>query len=187
MVLIMTMDRLLTAKEVAEYLNVKPITVRRKAQSGEIPSIKIGHRLRFDKQQIERWLQRNSRGRPVHILVVDDEPLVGELFKNSLNESGYQVTTTLSSLEALELLNKRHFDLIFLDLLMPELDGAELFRQIRLVNNGVPIVIITGYPDSEIMNRAMEYGSIMVLRKPFDSEQIHDAIHRLSKGILAKE
>ena len=70
---------------------------------------------------------------------------------------------------------------------MLELDGAELFRQIRLMSSSIPVIIITGYPDSEIMNRAMEYGPITVLKKPFDSKQIHDAIHSLSKGILAKE
>ncbi len=166
------MDKLLSTKKLADYLDMNPITIRLKAKSGEIPSIRIGRRLRFDKQQIDRWLQRNTKGRVIYILVVDDEPLVGQLFKESLNNPSYQVTTTLSSLEALELIKNRQFDLIFLDLLMPELDGAELFRQIRLENSGVPVVIITGYPDSEIMNRAMEYGPITVLKKPFAGDSI---------------
>ncbi len=181
------MDRLLSAKEVAEYLHVKPITVRRKAQSGEIPSIKIGHRLRFDKKQIDRWLQMNSRGRPTHILVVDDEPSVGQLFKNSLNEYGYQVTTTVSSLEAQELLGNSHFDLIFLDLLMPELDGAELFRRVRQMYKELPVTIITGYPDSDLMRRAMEYGPFMVLKKPFTGDDILSIVRSFIKGAAVAE
>jgi len=181
------MDRLLSVKEVAEYLNVKPVTVRRRANSGEIPSIRIGNRIRFHKQEIDRWLLSRSNGRLVNILVIDDEPLVGELFKESLNENIYQVTTTLSSLEALELMGEKHFDLIFLDLLIPELDGAELFRRIRQMDKDVLVAIITGYPDSELMGRAMEYGPFTVLKKPFDNEQIQDVIHSLSKSIPAKE
>ncbi len=175
-------DRLLSAKEVAEYLHVKPITVRRKAQRGEIPSIKIGHRLRFDKQQIDRWIQRNSRGKPLHILIIDDEPVIGQLFRDSLDDHVYQVTTTMSSLEALELLGKTHFDLIFLDLVMPELDGAELFRQIRQMDKKTPVAIITGYPDSDVMSRAMECGPFTVLKKPFTGEDILNTVSSFTGG-----
>ena len=177
------MDKLLSTKRVAEYLDISPLTVRRKVKSGEIPSIKIGHQLRFDKQQIDRWLLERSNRRPVQILVVDDEILVGELFKNSLNEPGYQVTTTLSSIEALELINTRHFDLIFLDLLIPEIDGAELFRRIRQTDKRIPVAIITGYPDSEVMRRAMEHGPFMVLKKPFAVDDILNTVQRFVEGV----
>ncbi len=180
------MNRLLSVKEVAEYLNVKPVTVRRRANSGEIPSIRIGNRIRFHKQQIDRWLLEKSNMKPVYILVVDDEPLVGELFKNSLNESDYQVTTTLSSLKALELLGNRHFDLIFLDLLMPELDGAELFRQIRQIDKKILVAIITGYPDSEMMGRAMEHGPFTVLKKPFTSDDILNTVRSFVEGVATR-
>jgi excisionase family DNA binding protein len=181
------MNKLLSATQLAEYLNLKPVTIRRKAKSGEIPSIKIGNRLRFDKKQIDKWLLERTRESPVHILVVDDEPLIGGLFKDSLNEHRYQVTTTLSSLEALELIGNKHFDLIFLDLLMPELDGAELLRRIRQMDNHIPVVIITGYPDSDLMNRAMEHGPFMVMKKPFDSNQILDAVRGFTKSKAARE
>ena len=178
----MTMKRLLSAKEVAEYLHVKPITVRRKAQSGEIPSIKIGHRLRFDEQQIDKWLQRNSRGIPVHVLVVDDEPVIGDLIRNTLKMDEYQVTTALSSLEALEIIKQQHFDLIFLDLIMPELDGAELFKHIREIDKDVPVAIVTGYPHSEVMERAMEYGPFTVIKKPFVINDILNTVRSLVGG-----
>ncbi len=178
----MTMDRLLSVKEVAEYLNVKPVTVRRRANSGEIPSIRIGNRIRFHKQQIDRWLLERSSRRPVHILVVDDEPMVGQLFKESLNEHGYQVTTTLSSLEALELMGDKHFDLIFLDLLIPELDGAELFRRIRQMDKELPVAIITGYPDSDLMSKAMEHGPFMIIKKPFTGDDILNIVRSFVRG-----
>ena len=181
------MNRLLSVKEVAEYLNVKPVTVRRRANSGEIPSIRIGNRIRFHKQHIDRWLLDRSSRRPTQILVVDDEPLVGELFKKSLNENIYQVTTTLSSLEALELMGEKHFDLIFLDLLIPELDGAELFRRIRQMDKDVPVAIITGYPDSDLMKRAMEYGPFTVMKKPFNSDDIMNIVRSFVQGAVVAE
>ncbi|MFC1928921.1 response regulator [Chloroflexota bacterium] len=180
------MEQLLSTKKVAEYLDISPLTVRRKVKNGEIPSIKIGHQLRFDKQQIDRWLLEKSNRRPAQILVVDDEPLVGELFKNSLNELGYQVTTTLSSIEALELLKNRHFDLIFLDLLIPELDGAELFRHIRQTDKRIPVAIITGYPDSDLMGKAMEHGPFTVLKKPFTSDDILNTVRSFVEGVVTR-
>ncbi|MFC1953837.1 response regulator [Chloroflexota bacterium] len=176
------MDKLLSTKKVAEYLDISPLTVRRKVKSGEIPSMKIGHQLRFDKQQIDRWLLDRSNSRPVQIMVVDDEPLIGQLFQGSLEGTGYQVTITLSSIEALELFNNTHFDLIFLDLLMPELDGAELVRHIRQIDKQIPVTIITGHPDSEAMKRAMDFGPFMVLKKPFTADDILTAVRSFTRN-----
>ncbi len=181
------MDKLFSATQLAEYLNLKPVTVRRKAKKGQIPSIRVGNRLRFDKQQIDRWLLMHSNGKPLHILVVDDDTIIGQLFKDSLDKHGYQVTATLSSLEALELVGSKHFDMIFLDLFIPELDGAELFLRIRQMDKRVPIAIITGYPDSDLMNKAMAHGPFTVMKKPFDSNQILDAVRLFTQGAAAGE
>src|SRR4030042_5097067 len=182
----MTIDRLLSTKEVAEYLHVLPITVRRKAQSGEIPSIKIGHRLRFDKKQIDKWLQERSREGQIRILVIDDEPLVGQLFKDSLNKPNYKVTTALSSIEALEFIGNRQFDLIFLDLIMPEFNGAELLRRIRQIDKRIPVIIITGYPDGEVMRRAMEHGPFTILKKPFTCDDILNTVQSFVEGVATR-
>jgi excisionase family DNA binding protein len=179
-------DKLLTSKELAEYLNLDSATVRRKALKGQIPSIKLGYHFRFDKKEIDNLLLQNRYGRLVHILVIDDEPVIGQLFKDGLSETGCQVTTTLSSLEALELLGNRHFDLIFLDLLMPELDGAELFRRIRQMDKDEPVVIITGYPDSDVMRRAMEHGSFTVMKKPFAGDDIVNTVQSLVNGVATR-
>ena len=176
------MDKLLSTKELAEYLNMKPITVWRKVQSGEIPSMKIGNRLRFDKQKIDKWLQEKTQ-RVEQILVVDDEPVVGDFTKNALDMSGYQVTTTLSSLEALAIIKQKQFDLVFIDLLMKELDGAELFKLIREIDKDVPVVIVTGYPNSEIMVRAMEYGPFSVIKKPFTIDDILFTVASITRRV----
>ena len=176
------MGKLLSAIQLAEYLNLKPVTVRRKAKKGEIPSTRIGNRLRFKKQQIDSWLLHRSNRRPVDILVVDDDPLILRLFRDSLSELACNVTATLSSLEALELVSNRHFDMIFLDLWMPELDGDELFRRIRQMKSHIPVAIITGHPYSDQMKRAMEYGPFTVINKPFNLEDILNTVNIFAKG-----
>lgn len=181
-----TMDRLLDSKEIAEYLNMEAVTVRRKAAKGEIPAVRIGNRFRFDKAQIDKWLLQNKVGRRMHILIVDDEDVIRQLFTSGLNNSSYQVTTTAGSMEALALVDKKHFDLIFLDLVMPEIDGSELFRRIRQKDKHVPVVIITGYPDNDLMNKAMEQGPLLVMKKPFDNDDILQVVHSFAGSMKAK-
>ena len=181
------MQEILTVQELADYLKMKPGTVRHKARKGEIPAFKLDRQFRFDKEQVDRWLSNRMVGRSSHILVVDDEPLVGQLFKGSLEGTGYQVTTTLSSIEALELIGKRHFDLIFLDLLIPEIDGAELFRRIRQTDKKVPVAIITGYPDSDLMSRAMEHGPFTVLKKPFTGDEILNTVRNFVERLATRK
>ena len=176
------MDKLLSSREIAEYLNLEPVTVRRKAAKGEIPSIRIGNRFRFDQDQIDRWLLQQTVGKRARILVVDDDRVIGDLFTDSLKNENYQVTAALSSLEALRLVANDNFDLIFLDLVMPELDGSELFRRIREIDEHVPVAIITGYPDSDLMSRAMEQGPFLVMKKPFDSAQILEAVRSFTQA-----
>ena len=180
------MNNLLNTNEIAKYLNLDPVTVRRKAAKGEIPTIRVGNRYRFDKDQIDSWLSQRASGMSGHFLVIDDEPDVGQLIKQSLEMYGHRVTTTVSSLEALEILKQRHFDLIFLDLVMTDLDGSELFKHIRQMDNGAKVVIVTGYLDSDVMKRAMEYGPFLVIKKPFAVNDILEAVRSFSRNTEPK-
>jgi excisionase family DNA binding protein len=73
------LTELLTTKEIAQYLRLRPETVLRKVRSGEIPAIKIGGRFRFDKEQIDKWLRHNSTSKEV-IFAIDEEQPVRQLF-----------------------------------------------------------------------------------------------------------
>lgn len=81
------MQELLTPHELARYLKLNHTTVIRKANKGEIPAIKIGKQFRFDKYQIDKWLFQHTVGRQAQILVVDDEPVIGQLFRDSLEKT----------------------------------------------------------------------------------------------------
>ena len=168
------MAELLTTKEIAEYLKLRRETVLRKVKEGEIPAVRIGGRFRFDKGEIDDWLHQRTAAKG-RILVVDDEEIIRQLFKETLQREGHRVITAGSGNEALKFISDWDFDLIFLDLKMPGLNGAETFRRIRQINATVPIVIITGFPISKLMEQALNEGPFGVMRKPFDSSDIRRA------------
>jgi DNA-binding NarL/FixJ family response regulator len=73
---------------------------------------------------------------------------------------------------------------VFLDLKMPEMDGVEVFRQIKSVKPGTQVIIITGYPESELMMKALSYGPFGIMHKPFsgsDLVQVVNCFLRISK------
>jgi two-component system response regulator (stage 0 sporulation protein F) len=181
------MEQLITPQELAKYLKLNHTTIIRKAHKGEIPAIKIGKQFRFDKNQIDKWLTQKTVGRQGQILVVDDEITIGQLFRDSLEKNGYQVTTLSRSLEALEMVTRQHFDLIFLDLAMPEVDGSELFRQIRKIDKQVPIAIITGYPDSDLLRKAKEHGPFLIMIKPFTGDEILQAAQTFNQSFNGRK
>jgi DNA-binding response OmpR family regulator len=76
----------------------------------------------------------------------------------------------------------RNPDLVFLDLMLPGIDGAEILKKIRAINTGVPVIIITGYPDGECMNRVLEQGPITVLKKPLSVDALKAVVASAVKG-----
>ena len=180
------LSMLLTTKELAKYLKLRPETVLRKVKSGKIPGLKVGGQFRFDREQIDEWLS-NKVTLKKRILVVDDDKVIRELFRETLEAGGYQVMTAQDGNEALKLVKKWTFDLIFTDLKMPGMDGAETFRQVRQIDISVPIVIITGYALSTLMEKVLEQGPFGVMRKPFDVLDIQRSADSFLRGIGARE
>ena len=171
------MIELMTVQEVADYLRVTEKTIYRLLKRGNIPATKVGHQWRFEKNSIDEWLHQNSVGAGATILVVDDEEVIRQLFKETLEELGHTVILAESGSEGLEQVKQRDFALVFLDLKMPGMDGAELFRQIKTIKPRLPVTIITGYPNSEMMARALAQGPFGVMNKPFGEEGIIAAVN----------
>ncbi len=170
------MTELMTLKEVANYLRVTQQTIHRLLERRVIPAMKVGRQWRFDKASIDVRLHQNSVGTEAKILVVDDDETICALFKDTLEGVGHTVTTASESSKGLELVKGQDYDLVFLDLKMPEMDGAELFRQIKVAKPKLPVTIITGYPDSDLMTAVLKYGPFGVMNKPFRGSDILAAI-----------
>ena len=171
------MPEIMTVEEVARYLRVTEKTIYRLLKRKGIPASKVGHQWRFRKSLIDEWLQKSSVGAAATILVIDDEETIRLLFKETLEEAGHKVMLADNALEGLELVKQKDFDLVFLDLKMPGMDGAELFRQIKTIKPKLPVTITTGYPDSDMMARALAQGPFGVMNKPFGESDIVAAVN----------
>ena len=167
---------LMTLDEVADYLRLSKKTIYRLIQRRDIPATRVTSQWRFDKKAIDEWLRCRSTSKRNNILVIDDEPLVLELFRVTLEEQGYTVLTVDNGLDAIRLIKDQDFDLTFLDLKIPGMDGAKLFRCIRDIRPELPVVIITAYPQSELMSRALVYGPLSIMKKPFSDSDVRVAV-----------
>jgi excisionase family DNA binding protein len=171
------MAELMTIEELEQYLRFTRKTIYKLLKKGSIPAIKIGNKWRFDKELIDNWLHQGMEGEKASVLVIDDDELITSLFKEVLEEQGHTVVTADTSTRGLAHIMQRDFDLIFLDLKMSGTDGAEILREMRGIKSRLPVIIITGYPDSEIMDRAMKQGPLGVMLKPFDDSDIINAVN----------
>lgn len=171
------MAELMTVEEVADYLRVTEKTIYRLLKQGRISATKVGHQWRFDKASIDEWLRQKPAETKANIIVIDDEEVIRSLFKETLEDLGHRVITAGTAAEGLELVKQQDFALVFLDLKMPGMDGAELFRQIKTIRPKLPVIIITGYPDSDMMARALAQGPFGVMNKPFSESDIVVAVN----------
>jgi len=171
------MTQLMTLQEVADYLRVTEKTIYRLLRRGKIPATKVGRQWRFEKTSVDEWLQRTSVGAKANILVVDDEETIRTLFKETLEELGHRVIAVETGFEGLELVKQQDFDLVFLDLKMPGMVGDDFFGQLKAIKPRLPVTIITGYPDSGMMARALAQGPFGVMNKPFGESDIVAAVN----------
>jgi len=112
------------------------------------------------------------------ILVVDDEPQMLELLGEFLRQAGAEPHCIQSSREAAERVNQTKFDGVFLDWLMPELDGLELARQIRWSksNSLCPLVMISANPEPDGIKQCFQVGINFFLPKPVSKEQVRQLL-----------
>ena len=110
------------------------------------------------------------------ILIVDDEPNVCNFLSEFLDYKGFESTITLSGKEALNQLESEDFDLVLLDLIMPEMNGFEVLERINQMDNKVPVIILTGVRDQNVANDSMEMGAVDFISKPIDLERLEQSI-----------
>ncbi len=176
-------ERLMDVEEVARYLNLHLMTVYRMLQSGILPARKVGGRWRISKRELDEWLESYAGGTRKNILVVDDDPNIGRQFKRVLQQERCTVDIASQGSEALERVKEQVYDLIFLDLVLPDMDGAQTFAQIRKIDPDAHVVLMTGYPDSELVSKAMRYGAISLLVKPIPPSEIRRLVRGFKKRL----
>lgn len=111
------------------------------------------------------------RRMPHHILIVDDEPSVTDLIAYNLRKALYDVQTAADGREALRLVREYHPDLILLDLMIPEVDGLDVCRELRKTND-VPIIMITARGEEIDRVLGLEIGADDYVTKPFSIREL---------------
>jgi len=179
---------LLTVKETAEYLRIPLPTVYYLVQHGKIPAIQIGGRWRIKKSALDRdILRQDKQGRPT-ALVVDDDAGLQDLFRTFLKQIGFSRVVVGTAKEAIKSLRKQKFDLMFLDLQLPDAPGDQVYQTAKQIDPDLNVIVITGYPDSEILDRILQVSPVTVLKKPLKIEQLYQTVkilghNRPSRGL----
>ncbi len=116
-----------------------------------------------------------SRKSPI-ILVVDDEPDICANLRDILSEFGYRVDTATSGAEAMKLLAHHRYDVALLDLKMPEMNGVDLYREIKRRSSSTVGLIISAYASTSSAAEALELGAWRILSKPVDAGLVMSCI-----------
>jgi CheY-like chemotaxis protein len=112
------------------------------------------------------------------VLVVDDQEYTRELFKEALNGMGHEVVCAQSGSRAIELIKDGKFDIVFLDLVMPEMDGVETFKVIKELNPELPVIMMTAFALESRIKEALELGALDYLYKPYDISKGREVIDK---------
>jgi len=114
-----------------------------------------------------------------HILVIDDEADIRESLEFLLSSEGFHVELATRAVEGLEKLSRNSYDLILLDLMMPDLTGIETLAEIRKKDQTTPVFLITAYGSIEVAVEALKAGANDYFSKPWDNEKLLIEIERM--------
>ena len=160
--------QVLTIHEIATYLKLPVSTTYRLVERRRLPGHKVGRQGRFHKTAVDEWFRDQAAIRRTTTLVVDDDPAVRDFLASALRAEHRTILNAANGEDALILARRTSLDLVLLDLVMPGLNGVETFRQLRALNPALPVVMVTGYPDSALMAEALAVGPFTMLAKPVD-------------------
>ncbi len=115
------------------------------------------------------------------ILLVDDERSLSDLIRDFLSSAGYEIDQAMDGEEGMRLLNANAYDGLIIDIRMPRKDGLEVLSELQGTTPGVPTLIITGLATNEEIDQAKELGVNRVLRKPFQLDELLQAVREITK------
>jgi len=120
------------------------------------------------------------------ILVVDDEKFICEEFRDLLEEDGHEVEIALNGADALRKVAEKPYDLVFLDVLLPRMEGRQVFEEMRKFSK-VPVVFMSGYLPPNKEKEALNLGALACLKKPLDLDHVKKLIETAVSGHPGKD
>jgi DNA-binding NtrC family response regulator len=112
------------------------------------------------------------------ILIVDDDEQIRKLLVEYFRNLGYEVRFATNGAEALGKLSQNDIDCIISDLIMPDMDGLELLKQVRAQDSKIPFLLVTGYPTIETAIEVMKQGAYDYIAKPLQLEDVRIKVER---------
>jgi two-component system alkaline phosphatase synthesis response regulator PhoP len=108
----------------------------------------------------------------MRILLVEDEESIRTLLKFNLEMEGYEVLAAGNGKKAIDLVDQQHFDLLLLDIMLPEVDGLQIAEHVRLTQFDIPIIFLTAKDDPEERVEGLKKGGDDYITKPFNLEEL---------------
>jgi len=109
---------------------------------------------------------------PKKVLIVDDEPDFCDALRDFLRRKGFEVAIALSGEEALPAYMQEKPDVVLLDIRMPGMDGLKTLRELKVLDQGANVFMVTAIEDDEIVKRAMVEGALDYITKPVDHDYL---------------
>jgi DNA-binding response OmpR family regulator len=118
------------------------------------------------------WKQETESG--PRVLIVEDHPLIADLVETRLRIEGLRATKCLGGREAIERVNKEAFDLVILDIMMPDVDGYQVLEHIRSqeATRDIPVVFLTARASQEDIDKGLRMGANHYITKPFSGAEL---------------
>lgn len=131
----------------------------------------------FDMDKVIQTIEKALKSSLV--LVVDDRLEDTHVLKDILEDKGYSVAAANDGYQAIDLVKADNFDVIFIDVKMPGIDGLKTFEEVHKIRPDIPVVMVTGYSVEEVLKEAVEKGVYTCLHKPLDMEMILGVLSEL--------
>jgi len=132
-------------------------------------------------------VQLTEETKKMTAMVVEDEAVANELLSSTFKNFFKDVTSAYNGKEALELFKEKRPDIVFVDIIMPELDGIELARRIREINPQQMVVVISASNDIQKISETIEIGVNSFIQKPIDTKKIIELLQNVTNLVKKKK
>jgi len=181
--------QILDVSQAAEMLGYHEETLRRLSREGAVPAFRIGRKWHYDKGVLAAWMGEQLKESHYRasvkqrmpqppslpdalVLIVDDQESIRDVYGRTMAAEGFQVETAENGQVAIEKMEALWPELLILDLVMPVVDGPGVLEYVRGRDTTLPVIITTGYPEGEVMARALKHGPFTLLPKPVNRERL---------------
>jgi len=125
----------------------------------------------------------------IKILIVEDDPFISDVYVLKLESENYNVDLAEDGLVALEMIKKKNYDIILLDILMPRLDGFRVLERIKMspILSKIPVIILTNLSQKKDIKRGLKLGAVdFIIKTKFTPTEVVDRVKKYIKKPTSK-